>query len=121
MRFFMYSLGDENDPRLSEPPTPETMTKMGAFMAEATQAGALIETGAFAPSSMGVKVDLSGGTFTVTDGPFSEAKELIGGWAIVEAASLDEAIGWAKRFLGIVGGGESRIRRLFGPEDGPSR
>ncbi len=121
MRFFMYTLGDENDPRLSEPPPPEMMATMGAFMAEATQAGALIETGGFAPSSMGVKVALSDGKFTVTDGPFSEAKELIGGWALVEAASLEEAIGWARRFLGIVGGGESRIRRVFGPEDGPPR
>ncbi|MHB8458457.1 MAG: YciI family protein [Candidatus Limnocylindrales bacterium] len=121
MRFFMYTLGDENDPRLAEPPTPEMMATMGAFMAEAKQAGTLIETGGFAPSSMGAKVALSGETYTVTDGPFSEAKELIGGWALVELASLDEAIVSAKRFLGIVGGGESRIRRVFGPEDGPPR
>jgi hypothetical protein len=119
MRFFMYTLGDESDARLTAPPTPQVMTEMGAFMAEAFQSGALIQTGGFAPSAMGVKVDLSGGSYTVTDGPFTEAKELVGGWALVEAASLDEAVGWAKRFLGIVGGGESRIRRVFGPEDGP--
>ncbi len=117
MRFFMYTVGDENDPRLTAPPAPEVMAAMGAFMAEATASGALIETGGFGPSAMGAKVSLADGTYTVTDGPFSEAKELIGGWALIEAASLDEAKGWARRFLGIVGGGESNIRRVFGPND----
>jgi hypothetical protein len=116
MRFFMYTLGDENVPL--PPPTPELMTEMGAFMEEATRSGALVATGGFAPSALGAKVALDDGTFTLTDGPFSEAKELIGGWALVETASRDEAIDDAKRFLKIVGGGESRIRRVFGPEDG---
>ena len=117
MRFFMYTLGDESVPM--PPPAPELMTEMGAFMAEATKSGALLATGGFGPSALGAKVDLANGTFTVTDGPFSEAKELIGGWALIEASSLDEAKGHAKRFLKIVGGGESRIRQVFGPEDGP--
>jgi hypothetical protein len=121
MRFFMYTLGDENDPRLSAPPTPELMTEMGAFVAEAFKSGALIETGGFAHSATGVTVGLSDGKFSVTDGPFSEAKELVGGWALVEAASKEEAIEWAKRFLKVVGGGESRIRPVFGPEDGAPR
>ena len=119
MRFFMYTLGDETVPMPT--PTPELMVEMGAFMAEAMQSGALVATGGFAPSSMGAKVSLSEGTFSVTDGPFSEAKELIGGWAIVEATSREAAIEYAKRFLSIVGGGESRIRRVFGPEDGAPR
>ena len=119
MRFFMYTLGDESIPM--PPPTPQLFAEMGAFMEEATKSGALIETGGFAPTALGAKVSLTDGTFRVTDGPFSEAKELIGGWALVEAASKDEAIGWAKRFLTIVGGGESRIRQVFGPEDGAPR
>ena len=119
MRFFMYTLGDENIPM--PPPTPELMSEMGAFMVEATRSGALVATGGFAPSALGAKVGLAEGTFTVTDGPFSEAKELIGGWALVEAASKAEAIEYAKRFLTIVGGGESRIRQVFGPEDGAPR
>jgi hypothetical protein len=119
MRFFMYTLGDESIPM--PPPTPELMTEMGAFMEEATKSGALIATGGFAPSALGATVGLNDGTFTVTDGPFSEAKELIGGWALVEAASKAEAIDYAKRFLSIVGGGESRIRQVFGPEDGAPR
>jgi hypothetical protein len=119
MRFFMYTLGDENIPM--PPPTPELFAEMGAFMEETTKSGALIETGGFAPSALGCKVALTDGRYTVTDGPFSEAKELIGGWALVEAASKEEAIGHAKRFLKIVGGGESRIRQVFGPEDGAPR
>ena len=119
MKFFMYTLGDESIPM--PPPTPELMAEMGAFMEDAFKSGALIQTGGFAPSAMGAKVDLANGAYTVTDGPFSEAKELIGGWALIEAASKEEAIGHAKRFLGIVGGGEARIRQVFGPEDGAPR
>lgn len=117
MKFFMYTLGDENVPM--PPPSPEMMEKMGAFMTEAIQSGALIETGGFGPSFLGAKVAYDGTEFTVTDGPFAEAKELIGGWALMQAASKDEAIVWAKRFLGIAGGGDTRIRQVFGPEDGP--
>ncbi|MEA2632210.1 MAG: hypothetical protein QOE66_2429 [Chloroflexota bacterium] len=119
MRFFMYTLGDENVP--VPPPTPELMAEMGAFMEEATKSGALVNTGGFAPSALGAKVSLTDGTFSVTDGPFSEAKELIGGWAIVDAPSKEAAIDYAKRFLKIVGGGESYIRQVFGPEDGAPR
>jgi hypothetical protein len=86
-------------------------------VAEAAKSGALIATGGLAPTSDGVKVAYNGGSFTVTDGPFIEAKELIGGWALIQVASKDEAITWAKRFLKIVGGGESRIRQVFGQED----
>lgn len=118
MRFFCYSLGDESVP--IPPPSPELMAEMGPFMEEATKAGVLLATGGLAPTSEGVKVDYSDGSFTVTDGPFTEAKELIGGWALVEVASMEEAITWTKRFLRITGG-ESRIRQVFGPEDfGPS-
>ena len=58
-----------------------------------------------------------GGKFTVTDGPFIELKELMGGWAVIRAKSLDEAIEWCKRFRNIVGEGESEIVQVFGPED----
>jgi hypothetical protein len=117
MKFFMYTLGDENVP--VPPPTPELFEKMGAFMEKAAKSGALIETGGFGPTALGAKVSLTDGAYSVTDGPFSEAKELIGGWALVNAGSKAEAIEMAKEFLAIVGGGESRIRQVFGPEDGP--
>ena len=57
----------------------------------------------------------------MTDGPYIEAKELLGGFAVIQVNSLEEAIEWSKRFRQIVGDGESEIVRLFGPEDfGPA-
>ncbi len=116
MRFLMYTLGDDSTP--IPPPTPELMAEMGKFMDEATKAGALLATGGMTPIAQGTTVRYSSGKFTVTDGPYAESKELIGGWALIQAASKEEAINWAKRFLKIAGGGESRIRQVFGPEDG---
>lgn len=118
MRFLCYTLGDENVPM--PPPSEADMGAMGAFMGEAMAAGVIVATGGIAPTSQGVKIRYSGdGSFSVTDGPFAEAKELIGGWALVQTASKEEAIAWAKRFLAVVGvdGAESRVRQVLGPED----
>jgi hypothetical protein len=118
MRFFCYTLGDPNTPMT--PPGPEELEVMGAFVGEAMAAGVMVATGGMAPTSEGVKVQYSaGGSFKVTDGPFAEAKELIGGWALIDVASKEEAISWTKRFLAIVNvdGAESRVRQTFGPED----
>lgn len=115
MRFLMYTLGDDSVP--FPPPTPELMEEMGKFMQEAIQAGALLATGAMSPTAEGITLRLEGDKFTVTDGPYAESKELIGGWALVQAASKEEAIGWAERFLRIAGGGESRIRQVYGADD----
>lgn len=115
MRFLMYTIGDDSVP--IPPPTPEVMAEMGKFMAEATSSGVLLATGAMTPGAEGVTVRLSDGKFAVIDGPYTESKELIGGWALVRVASKAEAIDWAKRFLRIVGWGESRIRQVYGPED----
>lgn len=113
MQFLVY---DPNyDPAKATPPTPELMAEMGKFVGEAMQAGALVTTGALQPK--GTRLRLSGGKFTVTDGPFIELKELLGGWAVIRAKSLDEAIEWCKRFRSIIGDGESEIVQLFGPED----
>ncbi len=117
MQFLVY---DPNwKPETATPPTPELMAEMGKFMAEAIQAGALVATGALQPK--GKRLKLSNGKFTVTDGPFIELKELMGGWAVIRANSLDEAIEWCKRFRKIVGDGESEIVQVFGPEDAPSQ
>jgi hypothetical protein len=96
-------------------PTPEMLAEMGRFIEEAKQAGVLVATGALQPK--GTRLRLSGGKFTVTDGPFIELKELMAGWAVIQTKSLDEAIDWCKRFRKIVGDGESEIVQLFGPED----
>jgi len=107
----MYTLGDESVP--IPPPTPELYAEMGAFVEEATKAGVLLATGGVAPTAMGARVSLHNGEFTVTDGPFAEAKELIGGWALCECRDKDEAVEWTKRFLSIVGEGESTVRAVF--------
>jgi hypothetical protein len=114
MRFLGYTLGDDSVP--VPPPSPEMMMEMGKFIEEATKAGVLLATGGLAPSAEGTRVSYANGEFTVTDGPFAEAKELIGGWALMEVRDKDEAIEWTKRFLSVVGEGESRIRQVFGPE-----
>jgi hypothetical protein len=113
MQFLVY---DPNfDPQTATPPTPELMEEMGKFIGEAIQAGVLVTTGALPPK--GTRLRLSNGKFTVTDGPFIELKELMGGWAVLRTSSLDEAIEWSKRFRKLIGDGESEIVQVFGPED----
>ena len=87
---------------------------MGAFVEEATKAGVLLATGGVGPLEEAVKVQYHDGEFTVLDGPFTEAKELVGGWALLECRDKDEAIEWTKRFLEIAGHGESTIRTVYG-------
>jgi hypothetical protein len=113
MKFFGYSLGDPNTP--VGPASPEEYERMNAFVEEATKAGVLLATGGIAPLSEAVKIKYSGGEFTVLDGPFAEAKELVGGWALMETRDIDEAIEWTKRFLIIAGDGETTIRQVYGP------
>ena len=114
MRFFGYTLGDESVP--VPPPSPEDLERMGKFVEDATKAGVIVATGGIGPTAMGAKVSLNDGQFVVVDGPFAEAKELIGGWALMECRDKDEAVEWSKRFLGVLGQGEVRVRPVFGPE-----
>ena len=120
MRFMMlYKPGRET----SAPPTDQEMAEMGTFIEEMAKAGALIATDGLRPSSEGARVRISGEKFSVTDGPFAETKELIAGFAIVRAKSKAEAIELAKRFLKVVGEGESEIRLMHDapafPPDAP--
>jgi hypothetical protein len=114
MRYLCYTLADESIE--IPPPRPELFEEMDAFVQEGFDAGVLVATGGLGPTADGKKVTYSGGKFTVTDGPFAEAKEIIGGWALMECNDLDEVLDWTKRFLTIVGEGETRIRQVFGPE-----
>jgi hypothetical protein len=110
MRYLMlYKPGEEND----APPTQEELTKMGRFIEEAVKAGVLLATEGCLPSAMGVRVDVTNGKYTVTDGPFPETKELIAGFALVQVKSKAEAVEWAKRFLAVVGKGQSEIRQVM--------
>jgi len=95
------------------PPSPEEMAKMGKLVEEGMKAGWLLATEGCLPSALGARVSISNGKFTVTDGPFTEAKELVGGFAILKANSKEEAIQLAKDFLQTVGTGETELRQLY--------
>ena len=96
------------------PPSQEEMAKMGKLVEEGMMAGWLLATEGCLPSALGARVRSSGGKLTVTDGPFTEAKEVVGGLAILEASSKEEAIKLAKNFLQVAGDGECELRQLFG-------
>ncbi|HEX5226073.1 MAG TPA: YciI family protein [Bryobacteraceae bacterium] len=113
MRFMMiYKPADVTKLEDGVPPTQKGMAEMGAFIAEVAQSGALLAADGLMASSTGAKVKLKDGKVTVTDGPFTEAKELIGGFAIVQYPSKKEAIAMAERFLKLAGDGESEIRQM---------
>jgi hypothetical protein len=95
------------------PPTPEEMANMGKLIEEGMKAGWLLGTEGCLPSALGARVRRSSGKVTVTDGPFTESKELVGGFAILKANSKEEAIKLAKDFLSVVGEGECELRQLY--------
>jgi hypothetical protein len=96
------------------PPSQEEMAKMGKLVEEGMKAGWLLATEGCLPSALGARVRNLSGKLTVTDGPFTEAKEVVGGFAILRADSKAEAIQLAKDFLRVVGEGECELRQLFG-------
>ena len=86
---------------------------MGKLVAEGMQAGWLLGTEGCLPSKLGARVRNSSGQLTVTDGPFTESKEVIGGFAILRANSKEEAIQLAKDFLRVAGDGECELRQIY--------
>jgi len=112
MQFLGYNLADPTIP-LPEP-TPDLYVRMDELLSEATKAGVLVATGGLHPFEEATKVRYADGEFTVIDGPYTEAKELVGGWALMEVQDKAEAIEWAKRFLAVAGGGESTLRQVMG-------
>lgn len=123
MRFMMiYKPANMRDLESGVPPSQQNMAEMGKFIGELAQKGVLLATDGLLPTAKGARVKLSQGKVTVTDGPFTETKELIGGFAIVQLPSKQEAIELAKRFLSIAGDGESEIRQMYDqPAFPPSR
>jgi hypothetical protein len=99
----------------STPPTQEEMATMGKLIEEGMTAGWLLSTEGCLPSALGVRVRRSSGKISVTDGPFTESKELVGGFAILQANSKHEAIDLARKFLSVVGEGECELRQLYEP------
>lgn len=114
MRFMsLYKPGYES----TEPPTQEHMAAMGRLIEEMTRAGTLIETGGLQHSRTGFRVHKTGPQVTVVDGPFTEAKEVIGGYAILEARDREHAAELARQFLEVVGEGTCDIRPMHQAAD----
>jgi hypothetical protein len=108
MRFLMTTNGG------GPPPTPELYAEMGRFVEEMTKAGVLLASGGLDPK--GTHFSAVNGQVTMTDGPYTEAKESIVSFALIEARDEAEAIELAKRFWKVVGDGEGDVRRVYGPE-----
>jgi len=94
MRFLTLVKGVEN----AGPPPQPLMEAIGTLGEEATIAGVLVETGGLGPSALGASIRIGDGTVQVTDGPFGEGTELVGGYAVYEVESKEEALDWSRRF-----------------------
>lgn len=117
MRFLSLIRIDETT---ANPPDERLLTDMGRLMEQMTAEGVLIQTAGLLPSAQGARLRLRGGRISATDGPFAESKEVVGGYALMEAADLDEAIAHTRRFLAVHGEGwdlECEVRPLM-PDGG---
>jgi hypothetical protein len=119
MQFMMLVKHAEN----SVPPPKEFMDAMAKLGEEAVKAGTMITGGGLAPTAKSTRVRLSRGQVTAIDGPFTEAKEVVGGYAVLEFKSKEEAIEGAKQFMELHKKhwpgweGETEVRQVCGPED----
>jgi hypothetical protein len=103
-------------------PSERLMNEMGKLIDELTRAGVLISTAGLRPTAEGVRVRWRRGNLSMVDGPFTETKEVVGGFAILEAASMEQAVELTKRFLKVHGDEwdvECEVRQLDGPDFGP--
>ena len=102
-------------------PTERLMQEMGKLMEEMTRSGALVSTAGLTPTSQGVRLRSNRGKISRTDGPFTETKEVVGGYAILEAPSMAAAIEMTRRFLAVHGDEwvvECEVRPFASPEMG---
>jgi hypothetical protein len=99
------------------PPSADLMQRMGVFVGEAVAAGVVLATDGLKPSASGKRVKLANGKVTVTDGPFTESKELISSYAIFQVDSMEEAVKWTTRSLQVLGQGECELRPIFEASD----
>ncbi len=95
------------------PPTQDEMAKMGKLIEDAMKSGKLLATEGCLPSGLGARVRITGGKFNVVDGPFTESKEVVGGFALIQVASKQEAIEFTKDFLKVAGDGETELRQIY--------
>jgi hypothetical protein len=120
---FMMIVKANKDHEAGIPPSPELMAAIDKMAKEHINDGIMLANGGLLPSSTGARVNVKGGRLKVTDGPFTEAKELVGGFAIFKLDSRAEAIELGKRFmqvhadiLGFSYEGELEIREMYDPE-----
>jgi hypothetical protein len=113
MEVSMRFLSIYKHPETGRPPSQEEIDKMGALIEKFTKSGHLIATEGCLPSSLGFKARKENGKVTVKDGPFSEAKEVVGGFALMNADSKEEMIRLTQEFLAAVGDGECEVRALY--------
>lgn len=107
MRYLMMSMASD------QAPDEKLFAEMGKFVQELTASGVLLATGGLSPDA--VRLRSLGDEITVLDGPFTEAKEAVAGFALIEVRSKDEALELGRRFRKIVGDGESVLQEVFGP------
>jgi hypothetical protein len=102
-----------------EPPTAEQLEAIGKYTMEMVKKGVVLMTGGLQRPAKGTHVRLASGKFSVTDGPFAETKELIDGFALVQASSREEATRIAESFMRVAGDGEGEVLQVFDPGDVP--
>jgi hypothetical protein len=123
MRFMMLVKSAEN----SGPPPKELMDAIGKLAEEAVKTGSMLDSGGLSPVAMSTRVRLSRGQVAATDGPFTEAKEVVGGFAVFEFKTMKEAVESAVHFMELHKKhwpgweGETEVRQIFGPEDSPCK
>ena len=118
MRFMMFMLPNiEDDERYM--PTADEVATMTAYNDEITKAGVMLTGEGLHPQTEGVRLAFSGGKSTVIDGPFTEAKEAIGGYWIIQTKTKDEAVEWAKRVPTVGGDFTIELRQIFEMDEFP--
>jgi len=127
MRFMMLVKATK-DYEAGRPPNPELMAAIAKMAEEASQRGAMLGSGGLLPSSQGTRIRVAGGKTSITDGPFTETKELVGGYAVFDLQSKEEAIQMGTRFmqvhseiLGPSYEGELEIRPMMDPPPNGAR
>jgi hypothetical protein len=119
MRFMIIVKGNK-DTEAGVMPPQELFNEMAAFHEELQRAGALLDASGLQPTSKGWRIKYSGAKRTVVDGPFTESKELVAGYTIIQANSREEALEWTKRFPNPMLPGqdaEIEVRQLYELDD----
>jgi hypothetical protein len=123
MRFMIMVKGNK-DTEAGKMPEEKLIAEMAAYHEELARAGVLLDASGLQPTSKGIRIRYSGGKRAVIDGPFTESKELIAGYTLIQVKSREEGLEWAMRFPAPSGegkDGEIEVRQLFGLEGfGPS-